>query len=160
MKLIVFSDSHGRQREMLDAIALHPNAECFLHLGDGAPDFEQICRERGLPHSAVRGNCDFYTDLPYEMVLNFGGFQFYLSHGHLHHAKYSLAELSAAGRSARADVILFGHTHRRLEEYRSEEERPYYLFNPGAIGPAYGDRSSYGVIEIRGKHILLSHAVL
>ncbi|MGM9647852.1 MAG: metallophosphoesterase family protein [Eubacteriales bacterium] len=160
MKLIVFSDSHGVNYGMLEAMTLHPGAGCYLHLGDGAPEFAELCQSRGLPFAAVRGNCDFACDLPLELTLNFGGFTFYLTHGHICGAKSSTAGLRARGREAGADVILFGHTHEALSDYDSDSTQPYYLFNPGAVGRSYGARPSYGIIEIKGKNLLLSHAYL
>lgn len=158
MKLIVFSDSHGMSRAMVEAMQLHPNADCFLHLGDGAPDFVDLCRTKGVPYAAVRGNCDFYNDLPTEMTLNFGDFTFYLTHGHICGAKYSTYGLRERGQQAGADVILYGHTHEPHLEYVSDEgDHPYYLFNPGSVKPGYGACASYGVIEIKGKNLLLSH---
>lgn len=160
MKLIVFSDSHGVNYGMMEAMTLHPNADCYLHLGDGAPDFVALCQGRGLPCAAVRGNCDLGSELPAELTLNFGGFNFYLTHGHLWQAKFSTAGLRSRGREENADVILFGHTHEAFTDYDSTGERPYYLFNPGAVGRSYGTKPSYGVIEIKGKNLLVSHAYL
>lgn len=159
MKLIVFSDSHGVNYAMLDAMARHQGADCFLHLGDGAPDFVELCRAKGLPYAAVRGNCDFSSDLPTEMTLCFGDFTFYLTHGHICGAKYSTYGLRERGHQAGADVILFGHTHDAHLEYVSDEgDHPYYLFNPGSAKRSYGSPATYGVIEIKGKNLLLSHA--
>ena len=160
MKLIVFSDSHGINYGMMEAIEQHPNAECYLHLGDGAPAFADFCRSRGLPFAAVRGNCDLACDLPVELTLNFGGFNFYLTHGHICGAKSSTAGLRSRGRDVEADVILFGHTHLPLSVYEPDSTHPYYLFNPGAICRSYGAKPSYGVIEIKGKNLLLGHAYL
>ena len=159
MKFIVFSDSHGSRRTMLEAMASHPNADCFLHLGDGAPDFVELCRSKGLPYAAVRGNCDFASDLPTEMTLSFGEFTFYLTHGHICGAKYSTYGLREHGQHAGADVVLYGHTHIPHLEYISDEgDHPYYLFNPGSAKSGYGSPATYGVIEIKGKNLLLSHA--
>ena len=159
MKLIVFSDTHGVNYAMLDAMQRHPNADCFLHLGDGAPDFVNLCRARGLPYAAVRGNCDFAADLPLEMTLSFGDYTFYLTHGHSCQVKYTTASIRSRGMAAGADVILFGHTHEPLLQYFSDDgERPYYLFNPGSAKRSYGAGATYGVIEIKGKNLLINHA--
>ena len=159
MKLIVFSDSHGSSRAMLDAMERHQNADCFLHLGDGAPEFVALCQRRGLPYAAVRGNCDFATDLPTSLTLCFGEFNFYLTHGHTCGAKYSTYGLREKGIAADAHVVLFGHTHDPHQEYISDEgEHPYYLFNPGSAKASFGSPATYGVIEIKGKNLLLGHA--
>lgn len=157
MKLIVFSDTHGIQYGMKEVMRLHQTADCFLHLGDGAPEFAQLCRSQGLVYAAVRGNCDFGSDLPLETVLNFEGFTFYLTHGHTCQVKFSTTTLRYRGEETGADVILFGHTHRPLLEYHSDGERPYYLLNPGSLGRSYGQTPTYAIIEIKNGNLLLSH---
>ncbi|MBQ5567659.1 MAG: metallophosphoesterase family protein, partial [Oscillospiraceae bacterium] len=65
---------------------------------------------------------------------------FFLTHGHTYRVKYGFDAIINAACVARADVLLFGHTH-----------TPYYadvngltVINPGSIG--YGD--TYGVLTI------------
>ncbi len=45
-------------------------------------------------------------------------------------------------------LALFGHTHEQYEDYIDGVR----LFNPGALS-----KGDYGVAEIRGKDILLTH---
>ena len=56
-----------------------------------------------------------------------------------------------------ADIVLFGHTHERLEKYIPTDDGGFYLFNPGSIG---GFKPSYGIINIADSGILLSHGSL
>ena len=49
MKIIVVSDSHGREENLKRVIEMHRNADVFLHLGDGAPGFLSLCRTMALP---------------------------------------------------------------------------------------------------------------
>ena len=42
MKILIFSDSHGRSANMLKAIEYHPDAETLLHLGDGTDDLNDV----------------------------------------------------------------------------------------------------------------------
>ena len=157
IKLIVFSDTHGVSYGMQEVIAMHPDADCYLHLGDGAPDFEMLCTSMGLPHNAVCGNCDFGSDLPVERLISFGEFQFFMTHGHTYQAKFSTLPLRQRGQELGADVILFGHTHTPLLDYYSDEPKSYYLVNPGALS---GVGATFALIEIRGKNILISHGRL
>lgn len=161
MKLIVFSDTHGINYGMMEVMDLHRNADLFIHLGDGAPDFETLCQSRGLPYTAVRGNCDFCSNLPLETTLNLGGRTIFLTHGHCYGVKSAPGLLRRRGEEERADVILFGHTHAAMLEYYSDGAYPYYLMNPGALGSRYpSGQSTYGIIEIKGKNLLLSHGKL
>ena len=162
MKIIVFSDTHGVIYGMREVMTLHQNADLFIHLGDGAPDFVTLCQGFGKPYAAVRGNCDFCSDLPLEMTLNLGGKTIYFTHGHNYGVKSVLGPLRSRGREVEADLILFGHTHIPMIEYFSEEEsHPYYVMNPGALGRSYSFQpATYGVIEIKGNSLLVSHGKL
>lgn len=162
MKLIVFSDTHGVNYGMREVMTLQQNADLFIHLGDGAPDFVTLCQGFGKPYAAVRGNCDLASDLPLEMTLNLGGKTIFLTHGHAYGVKTAFGPIRRRGKEVGADIILFGHTHTPMIEYYAEEENsPYYLMNPGALGRSYGViPSTYGVIEIKGKNLLISHGKL
>lgn len=148
MKLIVFSDSHGQSFGMRQAAKLHPNADCFLHLGDGNREFESLCAELNLPHAAVRGNCDLFglsSDLPMKQCLDFGGCRVFLCHGHEYAVKYTDTDLIRAGVQCSADLIMFGHTHIPCEKYLADEgDHGIYLFNPGSISTTH----TYGIVEI------------
>lgn len=146
MKLIVFSDSHGHSGPMRRAAELHPDADLFLHLGDGNRDFERLCDDHSLPHEAVRGNCDLGAyDVPTTRLLDLSGCRILLTHGHEYGVKYTLTDLIRAGRAQNADLILFGHTHIPLCSYHAEDgQRGIHLLNPGSIGY----NSSYGIVRI------------
>lgn len=158
IKLVVFSDTHGSSYGMREVISMHPNADCYLHLGDGAAEFESLCQSMGLPHFGVKGNCDLACDLPLSRVVSFGEFQVYMTHGHICQVKFSDTLLKIRGREAGADLILFGHTHLPRIEYcgGDDEPHPFYLVNPGSLSSGSG-RGSFALIEIKGKNILISH---
>lgn len=59
-----------------------------------------------------------------------------------------------------ADLVLFGHTHIPLERYIPTEDGGFYIFNPGSIGRSFDGKSSYGIINITDKGILLSHGLI
>lgn len=157
IKLVVFSDTHGSTWGMREVISMHPTADCYLHLGDGAAEFEALCTSMGLPHIGVRGNCDLACDLPLDRLVSFGDYNFYMTHGHICQVKFSNTLLKLRAREAGADVILFGHTHIPLCEYHSEcEDHPLYLVNPGSLASGAG-RGSFALIEIRSNNLLISH---
>ncbi|MBQ9428630.1 MAG: metallophosphoesterase family protein, partial [Clostridia bacterium] len=51
-------------------------------------------------------------------------------------------------------IALFGHTHRRCEEYIPEAG--LYLFNPGSIGSSRDGVYSYGILTLDEKNVLFS----
>lgn len=157
IKLIVFSDTHGISYGMREVLSMHPNADCYLHLGDGAAEFETLCTSMGLPHIGVKGNCDMGCDLPLSRVLNYGEHTLYMTHGHICQVKFSDTLLKIRGREAGADIILYGHTHIPLIEYCGDDEpNPFYLVNPGSLSSG-GGRGSYAIVLLKGKDVLISH---
>lgn len=136
MKILVFSDSHGRVAPMERAIRLEQPDQIF-HLGDCVPDGTAL-KKYGIPLLQVAGNCDPGSQEPEIRVLELEGVRIYMTHGHLHGVKtlYQRAIYAALGEDAQ--LLLFGHTHRAECYY----DQGLWLLNPGAVG-AWG---SYGVI--------------
>jgi putative phosphoesterase len=157
MKACVFSDSHGVAKNMIAAIELEKPDFCFF-LGDGERDIDKI---RGkypdLPIYAVRGNCDFRSDLNRLIICNVEGVIIFATHGHLSNVKYEdeLNTLTYQAKEAGADIALFGHTHEPFfTEIPADEkhEKPLLIFNPGSLRAG-----SFGLLTIVGGKPLLSH---
>ena len=140
MKILVFSDSHGRLGLMLDAIEKERPRRIFF-LGDNYRDGEDLATAYpDIPVDMVKGNCDFCPG-PDELLVEAEGVRFLLTHGHRHHAKFGTKKLAEAGRQKGAAVVCFGHTHEAL----NMPERGVWLFNPGTAGGVH-NRPGYGVI--------------
>lgn len=170
MNILVFSDSHGRASNMMEALkrqVKRPDAVVFL--GDGLIDIS-YCDVQGAALFVVEGNCDYwyrgYTDLKSEkeILINLGGKRIMMVHGHEYGVKSGLARIVKAAAEKNVDIVLFGHTHQALEkylpagetEYGFELEKPLWLFNPGAA-----EESFFGCVEIDGKgRVMLSHGRL
>ena len=168
MKLLVFSDSHGRDSGMRRALSMHPDAEGVLYLGDGAREALALAEtERERFFVGVRGNCDGLlfglfggSDLREEEEITLLGHRLLLLHGHTVGVKGGLGGLIAHARRREADLALFGHTHEKLEQYLSDGEKPLYLFNPGSISRPNDGIPSYGIVTLTERGILLSHGEL
>ena len=166
MTLLVISDSHGKIDRIEKAVALNPNCEAILFLGDCLRDLDRA-ETLGRQVIAVRGNCDFSSSVcePEERIVRFGEYNIMLMHGHRLGVKGGDGTAIAYAAKKGADVLLYGHTHTRLERHFGEGEKigdvvlekPLSVFNPGSIGEPRDGRASFGVIVIRGKDILLSH---
>lgn len=165
MKCLCFSDSHGTTLAMKRALAKHPDAEVVFFLGDGLSDFEEFIHDRSRMWIAVRGNCDTSGILGDQMVkktdsITLMGYRIFLTHGDLYGVKYGLDGIKGLAVDHNADLVLFGHTHQKIEKYISTDDGGYYLFNPGSIGGGFGIKPSYGVINITEGGILLSHGFI
>ena len=160
---LLFSDSHGICRAMMEAVAMHQYADGILFMGDGLADLALI-RERypNIPIFAVRGNCDFKThgiEAPNERLLDLSGHKIFLTHGHLYQAKQTFAHLLQKGSSLSAEAVIFGHTHMPYDLFHLAEngETHIHLFNPGSIGLPIQHPFSFGLLQIGEAGLLFSH---
>ena len=168
MKILVFSDSHGRDGGMRRALSLHPDAEGVFFLGDGIREATALAEgEPSRFFIGVRGNCDGAlfgllggTELREEEEITLLRHRILLLHGHTVGVKGGLGGLIAHARRRDAELAIFGHTHEPLERYLSDGESPLYLFNPGSISRPRSGEATYGVITLTESGILLSHGTL
>ena len=148
MKILVFSDSHGQPDFMQEMITRNRRADAVIFLGDGQRDIE-LMRSMfpEIAFIAVRGNCDFGSDLPVREIVNLDGVRILCTHGHYYNVKSTLYNLVCAAREAEADLVLFGHTHQALCDY----EDGLHIMNPGS---ASGYDASCGIVDIFPQGIL------
>lgn len=120
----VISDTHGLLRP--EAIAALQGSDYIIHAGDvGDAD---ILKQLGAiaPVTAVRGNVDrekWARGLPETNVLEVGSIAIYVLH--------DVGRLDLDPRSAKFAAVVFGHSHRPVQEMRNG----VLFFNPGAAGP-------------------------
>ena len=139
MKILIFSDSHGSLAPMLEIVESQRPQEVF-HLGDHLEDAQALSHAYpDLPVTMVPGNCDGWTTLPLKKEITLGGKSILLSHGHLWGVKSGSEAAIAAARAVKADILLFGHTHKALCQ---RLEDGLWVMNPGA------SRSTYGLIQL------------
>jgi len=153
LRVVVFSDSHGRLNFALQALRNAGRVDLILHAGDYYHDGLRLAAETGIPVKAVRGNCDYLVDGLEEEIIELSGRRILLTHGHLAGVKLpsSRGNLLLAARENGVEAVLFGHTHVAV----SANEGGILLFNPGSITkPLDQDNPSYGILEITGKGII------
>ena len=145
MTILVLSDSHSSLRFMRQcADTIRPDV--LVHLGDYFDDAVVLKEEYPqILVYQVPGNCDRYRcppGLPEILVENICGVRVYMTHGHGHQVKMSIGLLLKDARAAKADIVLYGHTH-AADCHR--EDDGLWVMNPGSCG-YYG--GSAGIIEI------------
>jgi putative phosphoesterase len=153
MRILVFSDTHGDLRTMMNAIKTHSNAEVIIHCGDGERQVEEL--KMTYPDKkiiAVRGNCDWSSMLPNVEVQTVGGKKIFVTHGHIYNAKLTIYNLVCAAREEKADILLFGHTHCAMTDY----DDGLYIMNPGSC---HGYGATYGFIDITDKGEIVTNIV-
>lgn len=159
MKCLVFSDAHGDTRHMASAIALHPDTALIFFLGDGRRQAEPFLEGYpDIPRVVVSGNCDVSFSLPAdeEALVDAGGLRVLCFHGHRYGVKYGVGGAAAEAMRRGADILLFGHTHTPMTDYRTGADgKPLWIMNPGSIRDG-----AYGILEILGGRPLLSLTTL
>ena len=156
MKLLVFSDSHGRGSGISDAINKHKGTvDAVIFLGDGLSDIHKI-RDKysDIAFFTVKGNCDFFdfSDTPEEICVNFGEIKVLLCHGHKYGVKSSLGRVMLRARELEANAVFFGHTHTPLDFSDYIMDKRVQLFNPGSVM-----EGSYGVVNTVGDVLVCGH---
>lgn len=143
LKILVFSDSHRSRVDMIHAIE-EQQPDMVIHLGDLQRDAEDLgFAYPKLPLVSVPGNCDGWTMEPVIRQFQVEGTSILLSHGHLWRVKQGYDLAISEARKAKADILLFGHTHRA---YCQQLEDGLWVMNPGT------SRTSYGTILLeRGQ---------
>lgn len=148
MRILVVSDTHGNDSSLRRAILAQPKAEVVIHLGDG--EEELLRAKRSFPEKmflAVRGNCDFGSDLPLTGEFTAQGVKIFYTHGHYYGVKSGLYTFACAARERGAQVALYGHTHNALEDY----DDGLYLLNPGSLNSW---EATYGTVDITPQGIV------
>lgn len=145
MRVLVLSDSHGDRWRLLKAIDAQPEAKYIIHLGDGAQDMEGLENLPGKITLQVRGNGDFDPDIPYSLHGKIAGVSYFACHGHMEFVKYGDQTLWEKARDFGASLVLYGHTHQAVTEYRDG----VWLMNPGSV-----HQGEYGVVDITPQGVM------
>lgn len=149
MKILAVSDTHGKAD--LNAI-LHAaeGADLLIHLGDGFQDGQILQAALRSPIVQVSGNADYPFAMVPEKMLEVGGRQIYLTHGHLYDVKKGLDNLLLRAAEVEADLVLFGHLHRRVHQ---QVGRTHYV-NPASAWKNYdGSAPSVALIDLATEPI-------
>ena len=150
MRILVFSDSHGRGSRVEAAIIEQEAAEHIFFLGDRVSDIEHL--EELYPDKKfykVPGNCDFSPLAKATKTVTIAGKKIVYTHGHEFAVKSGTERYKAFARAMGADIALYGHTHVAESSY----EEGLYLINPGSVGKGHG-LDSYAYIDIENGGIL------
>ena len=128
MKVLLVSDTHGRNLNLEDVLDIE-NPDFLCHMGDveGSEDYIRLIAK--CPLAMVSGNNDFWTDLNPEVTFELQGFRIFMTHGHCYYVHAGNEQLKSAGRRNKADIVLFGHTHRPTLEF----DEDIIVANPGSL---------------------------
>ncbi len=146
MKVLIVSDTHGRHGNLRKAVEESGEFDVLIHLGDVEGGEAYIDAVADCEKHVIRGNNDFYSNLPKEEVFFLNGKKVFITHGHNYYVAFGTEQVERAGRERGADVVMFGHTHRPHLEVRDD----VVVLNPGSLSypRQEGRQSSYMIMEI------------
>ncbi|MBQ5951464.1 MAG: metallophosphoesterase [Lachnospiraceae bacterium] len=129
MRIVIVSDTHGRNDNFKKLMKTCGGADAVVHLGDvymDANSFRKLCP---YPLYIVRGNGDFLGDLPKEETAQFGKYKCLLIHGHDRAVYRGALPLFYEAKERGFDVVMFGHTHRPSVQ----TQEGVTVLNPGSL---------------------------
>lgn len=148
MLIAVFSDTHGDNTAMLNVIDSNEDIKAVIHCGDVADDIDcvKMCFPR-LSVYGVRGNNDYFTEYPKELICEIDGIKFFITHGHFYSAKMGDTVVKSACRDFGCEICVYGHTHIAS----SYTEEGIIVLNPGSSRYS----GSYALIDTETKEVTL-----
>lgn len=149
MKILIVSDTHGREQNLDRVLEEVGKFDFFIHLGD-VEDGEDYIRAviGNVPLAMVAGNNDFFTDLSGEAVFSLGNYRVMVTHGHYYYVSRGHDYLAKAAREKGADIVMYGHTHRPCLKQREG----LTILNPGSLSlpRQKGYQPTWVIMEIDG----------
>ncbi len=129
MKILIVSDTHRHDKNLIRVLEKVSPIDCLIHLGDAEGSEDYIRRLADCPVHIVGGNNDFFCDLPREEEFQLGKYWVFITHGHQYYVSMDMRELREEAILRGADIVMFGHTHRPYLEIGDEVT----LINPGSL---------------------------
>ena len=152
MRILVFSDTHGRTERMLDVIRETPH-DMVVHLGDCVADARRIEAEfpdENLRYVAGNDLYDVMSRTPTRALFAAGRIAVMAVHGHDYSVRATMSKLYETAKSLSVALVLYGHTH----VPRVDTHDGVTMFSPGSCSL---DRSrtgnSWGLVEVEGEKV-------
>ncbi len=128
-KILVISDSHGRNDDVAGVLRQVGHVDMLIHLGDVERGDDYIRSLVDCPVHIVSGNNDYNLDLPQKEIFNIGDYRVMIVHGHTFYVNRGPARLKEYALENHIDIVMFGHTHRPYIEIGDDVT----ILNPGSI---------------------------
>lgn len=144
MKVLVVSDTHGRDTNLEEAVKRETPFDMLIHCGDveGREFFIQALAD--CECHIVSGNNDFFSDLPREEEFYLSGNRVMVTHGHYYGVSMDISGVVEEARSRGCRVVFFGHSHKPVVV----ERNGVLAINPGSLSypRQQGRKPSYVVL--------------
>lgn len=129
MKILVISDSHGRNDDVKGVIEQVGKIDMLIHCGDIERGDDYISALVDCPVHMVSGNNDYNLELPMQDIFEIGNYKVMVTHGHYYYVNAGVSRLEEYALENGIDIVMYGHTHVPYIEIGSEVT----ILNPGSI---------------------------
>ena len=149
MKILIVSDTHRRNENLLNLLERIKPIDMVIHCGDAEGSEFEISEAAGCPFVAVLGNNDFFSDLPKEREFTVGDYKVWVLHGHNYYVTAGNETLKREAKGRGVDIVMYGHTHRPVIDIEDD----LITINPGSISypRQEGRQPSYIIMDIDDK---------
>ena len=146
MRVLIISDTHGRHTGLDRVLEEAGEIDMFIHLGDVEGGEDYINAVVDCEKHMVRGNNDFFSDLPREEEFYIGRYEVFITHGHPYYVSLDPEYIREEGAARKADIVMFGHTHKPY----FEQKDGLTVLNPGSVSfpRQEGRKGSYMIMEM------------
>ena len=128
MRILVISDSHGRNDDVAGIIDQVGDIDMMIHCGDDTRGDDYIRSLVDCPVYMVSGNNDYDLDLPDEELITVPDHRILVVHGHRYRVHQGVDRLRLLAQEKKADIVMFGHTHKPYIEI----DEDMTILNPGS----------------------------
>ncbi len=149
MKILIVSDTHRQNGNLLSVIDKVKPIDMMIHCGDIEGSDEELIKNAACPVHIVAGNNDYFSDYDEEQEFQIGRYKVLLLHGHRHRIYANIDSLFFLAQERGADIVMFGHLHVPILEHRDG----ITALNPGSLTyPRQANRKpSYMIMELDKK---------
>ena len=146
MKILIVSDTHRHNTNVLDVVEKVKPIDLLVHCGDIEGSEDIIAQAAGCPVQIVQGNNDFWSAMPREKEFLIGEYKVWLTHGHNYYVSMNYEVIKQEARSRDVDIVMCGHTHKPVVDISPD----LTLINPGSMSfpRQEGRKPSYIIMEI------------
>lgn len=146
MKVLIVSDTHGKDKYLFNTLRRVGTIDLLIHLGDLGRREDYIKSISSCPVEMIAGNNDYFNGLPKEKIILIGKYKVMLTHGHGYNVYYDTNKLKETARSRQADIVMYGHTHMPLIDLKDD----IWAINPGslALPRQSGRKPTFIIMEI------------
>lgn len=150
MKVLIVSDTHRQNHNLMKVLEKVGKIDLLIHLGDAEGSEEYIALNANCPVEMIAGNNDFFSNLDREKEIQIGSYKVLLTHGHYYYVSVGIEDIKKEAKGRGMDIVMFGHTHRPVIDI----DEGITAINPGSLSyPRQEGRvPTYIIMEIDDKN--------